>query len=48
MMDIENCSLHPGVGHAITPRDHVCGEFRDDFDWTSLPQPYRKLIGAPV
>lgn len=48
MLGIERCSLFPGAGHAITGREHHCGEFKDDFDWTSLPLPYRKRVGAPV
>lgn len=37
-----------GAGHVITRRDHVCGEFKDEFDWTSLPLPYRVRVGAPT
>ena len=36
------------AGHPITERDHPCGEFKDVFDWKTLPQPYRKRIGAPL
>lgn len=32
-------------GHIITPRDHVCGDFKDDFDWYSLPPSYLRSIG---
>ncbi len=35
-------------GHAITKRDHHCGAFKDDFDWTTLPLMYRKQIGAVI
>lgn len=46
MVGITSCSLRPGyAGHALTERDHVCGEFSDEFDWTSLPLPYRRRIG---
>lgn len=48
MLGITSCSLKPLSGHIMTPREHVCGEFKDEFDWTSLPLPYRKRIGAPV
>jgi hypothetical protein len=48
MLGIESCSLRPASGHAITPREHLCGEFKDDFDWRSLPLPYRIRIGAPL
>jgi len=42
---IENCSLPPRAGHALTKREHVCGEFKDEFDWASLPLDYRKRVG---
>lgn len=35
-------------GHPVTPRDYHCGDFKDEFDWSSLPLPYRKSVGAPV
>lgn len=43
-----NVSLPIGAGHAMTPREHVCGEFKDGFDWSSLPLPYRKRVGDPT
>jgi hypothetical protein len=46
MIGIESCSLRLKAGHAITQRDHVCGNFKDEFDWASLPLPYRKRVGA--
>jgi hypothetical protein len=36
------------AGHVVTPREHTCGDFKDNFDWSSLPLPYRKRIGAPI
>lgn len=36
------------AGHPVTERDHVCGEFKDEFDWSTLPLPYRKRVGAPL
>jgi hypothetical protein len=36
------------AGHVVTKRGHHCGEFKDDFDWTTLPLPYRKRVGAPA
>lgn len=45
MIGIERCSLAPSCGHALTKREHVCGEFSDGFDWSSLPLAYRKKIG---
>lgn len=41
-------SLPTGAGHIATLREHRCGEFKDEFDWASLPLVYRKRIGAPV
>lgn len=35
-------------GHPITQRDYSCGQFKDEFDWTTLPLPYRKRVGAPL
>lgn len=48
MMGMIGISAPVGAGHAITSRDHHCGEFKDDFDWSSLPLPYRKRVGAAV
>lgn len=36
------------AGHVVTKREHVCGEFKDEFDWSTLPLPYRKSVGARV
>lgn len=48
MMGITNCSIPPASGHIVTKSDHVCGDFKDEFDWSALPLPYRKRVGAPV
>jgi hypothetical protein len=48
MLGIEGCSSLIGAGHVLTPRDHYCGDFKDEFDWQSLPRPYRKRVGAPL
>ena len=48
MTGITNCSLNTGAGHIITLRDHRCGDFKDDFDWHSLPVTYLKRVGAPL
>lgn len=42
---IENISMPLRAGHVITRREHVCGQFKDEFDWSSLPLPYRKRVG---
>lgn len=48
MLNMHGCSMKPspGAGHIVTPRDHVCGDFKDEFDWTSLPLAYRAKTGA--
>lgn len=45
MIGIEWSSFTPPAGHVLTRREHVCGEFRDEFDWTTLSLLYRKRIG---
>lgn len=45
MLGITNCSLTTGAGHIMTTREHYCGEFKDSFDWASLPVPYLRRIG---
>ncbi len=45
MLGIRWTSLRLSTGHAVTARDYVCGQFKDEFDWTSLPLPYRKRVG---
>jgi hypothetical protein len=48
MLRITGCSLSTGAGHVATPRDHFCGSFKDEFDWSTLALPYLKRIGFPV
>lgn len=45
-LGITGASLALGAGHAMTPREHVCGEFKDGFDWSSLSPAYLRRIGA--
>jgi hypothetical protein len=33
------------AGHVLTPREHHCGDFKDDFDWHTLPPHYLRRIG---
>jgi hypothetical protein len=33
------------AGHILTNREHHCGDFKDGFDWTSLPPHYLRKIG---
>jgi hypothetical protein len=48
MLRIEHSSLWTGAGHVATRLDHHCGDFKDGFDWSSLPLAYRKRVGAPL
>jgi hypothetical protein len=33
------------AGHILTNREHHCGDFKDEFDWTTLPPRYLRRIG---
>jgi hypothetical protein len=46
-LGLVSSSLPLGAGQALTVREHVCGEFKDEFDWSSLPPGYRRRIGDP-
>lgn len=35
----------PSAGHILTNREHHCGDFKDDFDWSILPARYLERIG---
>lgn len=48
MLGIDWSSMPLGAGHVLTKRAHVCGDFKDEFDWSSLPLAYQKRVGAPV
>lgn len=48
MLGIRGASIDFGAGHAVTPRGHHCGDFKDEFDWSTLPLGYLKRVGAPV
>jgi len=48
MLGIERISMKMPAGHIVTPSNHVCGDFKDEFDWTTLPIGYRKRVGAPI
>lgn len=47
-LGVTGSSLAIGAGHVMTRREHVCGEFKDKFDWSSLPLAYRKRVGDPT
>lgn len=44
LLGMSGCSLAIGAGYPFTNRDHLCGDFRDDFDWRSLPVGYLARI----
>lgn len=50
--EVHSCLYFEGSnsagGHPVTSRDYHCGDFKDEFDWSTLPLPYRKRVGAPV
>lgn len=46
MLGMGSCSAPIGAGHILTPRDHHCGDFKDDFDWSTLSPAYLRGIGA--
>lgn len=48
MLGMEGCSMKLPAGHILTKHDHHCGDFKDEFDWSSLPIGYRKRVGAPA
>lgn len=39
-------SYTPPPGQPFTSRDHVCGAFKDDFNWQTLGEEYCKRVGA--
>lgn len=48
MLGMTHISIPPPTGHIVTKLDHVCGDFKDTFDWLSLPLAYRKKINVPL
>lgn len=32
-------------GHIVTDGAHHCGDFKDEFDWSSLPPAYLRRVG---
>lgn len=48
MLGVYGATYPLTAGHVMTPRDHHCGDFKDDFDWATLPAHYlRRIGGAP-
>lgn len=45
-MGVKFSSYIPGPGFPFTRQDHYCGMFRDEFDWSTLPEIYLHRIGA--
>lgn len=48
VIGVYGCSIPMEAGHVLTHRDHHCGDFKDDFDWSSLAPHYLRSIGAPA
>ncbi len=47
-MGIDWSSYKFEPGHPYRHAEHVCGAFKDDFDWSTLPPEYLARIGAKV
>lgn len=47
-LGIVGASFTPPPGQPYTNRDHVCGQFKDEFDWSELPMEYLKRIRAKL
>lgn len=45
MMGLHSCSLPLEAGHPMTPATHKCGDFKDEFDWSTLSPWYLRSIG---
>lgn len=45
-MGVQFCSYTPPPGLPLCRADFWCGKFKDEFDWSSLPDDYLKRIGA--
>jgi hypothetical protein len=41
MLGMTGGSLEIGAGHVLTRREHVCGDFKDEYDW---PKPGRRKV----
>jgi len=46
LLDMSGISAPVGAGHPLTLRHHHCGEFKDDFDWSTLPLDYQYRIAG--
>lgn len=38
MIGLESISYPVQAGHIFTKKDHHCGDFKDEFDWSTLPK----------
>jgi hypothetical protein len=45
MLGMRSPSRVSGAGHVMTLREHHCGDFKDEFDWSTLPPQYLSRIG---
>jgi hypothetical protein len=46
LLGVSGSSLHLGAGHPLTNRDHHCGDFKDEFEWSALPLAYQNRVGV--
>lgn len=47
-LGITSSTIPAEPGHILTRRGDHCGDFKDKFDWRSLPLAYLKRIGARI
>lgn len=45
MLGMRLAGHSPAAGHVMTLREHHCGDFKDEFEWSSLPLLYLRRIG---
>lgn len=48
VLNLSYASLRVEAGHILTRREHHCGDFKDEFDWSTLPPHYLRHIGREV
>lgn len=45
ILGLKSITLPLVAGHIATEREHICGDFKDEFDWQSLAPSYLRKIG---
>lgn len=48
LLGMRGCSGITEAGWPLTLSKDGCGDFRDTFDWTTLPLAYRRRVGCPA